>query len=430
MNKMKRPCWHDGLLAGIMTALPIGASLLVVTNLLVMTGMPFSGSYTASFVTAILGTFLMGRCHLAVAAAPGLALASWLVYVLVLARGVSWQMVLFMGAAASLVSMLLLAGGRRWPQVCQYAQELIPFCLRQALGGAVGLMLIALGLFEGRLLMGAPTGLLQLGSFSDPMAYFSFTGILVLLGLLAMKKRWAPAAAFLVTAVLAFIGGFWVLPDAPFLQPEGLDRTGLQLIFMTGWQTISPSCYIDLSLFLLLFLLLSGFGSLTALAPTAPKRRSLLLLSLVSFIGCLLGTVPVMAAPESAAGQAVGSRLPQRMAYWTAAGLALLLVAEPVMASLASFAAVMVPVLVGAGLVLLQRMEAVFQGDFAEQAAAGLLFLLLPLTQDIAAGLGASVVAYACLKQLSGRGEDVSRPLRVLAVFFALYFFFGFWSMI
>ena len=100
------------------------------------------------------------------------------------------------------------------------------------------------------------------------------------------------------------------------------------------------------------------------------------------------------------------------------------------MASLASFAAVMVPVLVGAGLVLLQRMEAVFQGDFAEQAAAGLLFLLLPLTQDIAAGLGASVVAYACLKQLSGRGEDVSRPLRVLAVFFALYFFFGFWSMI
>ena len=79
MNKMKRPCWHDGLLAGIMTALPIGASLLVVTNLLVMTGMPFSGSYTASFVTAILGTLLMGRCHLAVAAAPGLALASWLV---------------------------------------------------------------------------------------------------------------------------------------------------------------------------------------------------------------------------------------------------------------------------------------------------------------------------------------------------------------
>ena len=430
MDKLKTQRWHDGLLAGVMTALPLAASLLVVTNLLVMTGMPFTGVYTASFVTAILGTILMGRCRLAVAAAPGLALTSWLVYIVILARGVSWQMVLFMGAAASLVSFLLLAGAPRFPRLQQLPEKLMPPCLRRALRGAVGLMLIALGLFEGRLLMGAPTGLLQLGGFSDPMAYLSFTGILVLFGLMAMKKRWAPGAAFLVTAVLAFIGGFWVLPDAPFLQPEGLDRTGLQLIFMTGWQTISPACYFDLSVFLLLFLLVSGAGSLTALAPEAAKRKPLCLLSLVSFIGCLLGTMPVMAAPESAVGQAVGSSRPQRMAYWTAAVLALLLVAEPVMASLASFAAVMVPVLVGAGVVMLRRMGPVFQGDFAEQAAAGLLFLLLPLTQDIAAGLGASVIAYVCLKLLAGCDDEVPRPMRVLAVCFALYFFFGFWSMI
>lgn len=430
MDKLKTQRWHDGLLAGVMTALALGSSLLVVTNLLVMTGMPFTGVYTASFATAIFGTVLMGRCQLAVAVAPGVALTSWLVYIVVLARGVSWQMVLFMGAAASLVSFLLLACTPRFPRLQQLPAKVIPLCLQRALGGAVGLMLIALGLFEGRLLMGAPTGLLQLGGFSDPVAYLSFTGILVLLGLMAMKKRWAPAAAFLVTAMLAFIGGFWVLPDAPFLQPEGLDRTGLQLIFMTGWQTISPASYFDLSICLLLFMLLSGFGSLMALVPAAAKRKPLCLLSLVGFIGCLLGTMPVMAAPESAVGQAVGGHSPRRMAYWTAAVLALLLVAEPVMASLASFVAVMVPVLVGAGIVMIRRMGPVFQGDFAEQAAAGLLFLLLPLTQDIAAGLGASIIAYAFLKMMAGCDDEVPRPMRVLAVCFALYFFFGFWSMI
>ena len=63
MDKLKTQRWYDGLFAGVMTALPLAASLLVVTNLLVMTGMPFTGVYTASFVTAIIGTILMGRCR-------------------------------------------------------------------------------------------------------------------------------------------------------------------------------------------------------------------------------------------------------------------------------------------------------------------------------------------------------------------------------
>ena len=50
-----------------------------------------------------------------------------------------------------------------------------------------------------------------------------------------------------MSAVLAFIGGFWVLPDAPFFLPEGLDRTGLQLIFMNGWENIRVCDYADLS---------------------------------------------------------------------------------------------------------------------------------------------------------------------------------------
>ena len=73
-------------------------------------------------------------------------------------------------------------------------------------------------------------------------------------------------------------------------------------------------------------------------------------------------------------------------------------------------------------------MKPVFSGGLADKVAAGLLFLILPLMQDVAAGLGAACIAYVSLTLLSG--GHVSRFLRVLAVAFLLYFFYGFWSIL
>ena len=137
--------------------------------------------------------------------------------------------------------------------------------------------------------------------------------------------------------------------------------------------------------------------------------------------------MPLTAAPESAAGQAMGGRT-ARMAYWTAAFLVLALFAEPTLQSMASFPSIFAPAYAGAGLALLLRMKPVFAGSLADKVAAGLLFLLLPLTQDIAAGLGAACVAYVSLAILAG--EHVSRLLRALTVLFLLYFFYGFWSIL
>ena len=291
-------------------------------------------------------------------------------------------------------------------------------------------MLLVQGLYQGHLLMGSPTGPVQLGNMADPVAYISLVGIIAMLSLMAVGARWAVLGGVLTSAVLAFAGGFWVLPDAPFFLPEGLERTGLQLIFMNGWENIKVCDYADLSLVLALFLILSGWGGLKALAPhldDGQMGRSLLSLSGLSFIACLLGTVPLTAAPESAAGQAMGGRT-GRMAYWTAAFLALLLFMEPTLQSMASFPSIFAPAFAGAGLVLLLRMKLVFSGGLADKVAAGLLFLILPLTQDVAAGLGAACIAYVSLTLLSG--GHVSRFLRALAVAFLLYFFYGFWSIL
>lgn len=421
------------LLPGALTAISLSASLLLLPTLFAQAGADFMGVYTASMLMAVIGTLVLGRLGLPVAAAPGTALTAWLVTVIILAHGVSWQMVLLMGAAVSLLVTFILAflwrSGRR---AC--LETLFPPCIREGLRGALGLLLIFQGAYQGHLLLQSPTGLLQLGSLSDPVAYLSLTGLIAMLALMAVKNRLAVFGGVFVTGLLAFIGGFWVLPDAPFFLPEGLDKTGFQLIFMNGWENIRVCDYFNLTIFLLLYLVFAGWGSLTALAGSKFRQdgrlgKSLLTLSSLSFVSCLLGSMPMTAAPESAAGQSIGGRT-GRMAYFTAAFLLLLLFAEPTLKSMASFTAILAPALIGAGLTLLLGMKNVFAGDLADKVSAGLLFLLLPLTQDIAAGLGAACIAYVSLKILAGESREVSLVLRVLSVVFLLYFFFGFWSIV
>lgn len=420
------------MLPGFLTAASLAASLLLIPTLLVQAGAPFMGIYTASVLMAIAGTLVFARLGLPVAAAPGAALTSWLVAVVMLAHGVSWQMVLFLGAVVSLVLTAALAFSvfSRRPERIKGLVQLFPPCIADGLQGALGLMLLVQGLYQGHLLMSSPVAPVQLGNMADPVAYLSLVGIIAMLALMAVGARWAVFGGVLVSAVLAFIGGFWVLPDAPFFLPEGLDRTGLQLIFMNGWENIRVCDYADLSLVLVLFLVLSGWGGLRALAPAiddGQMRKSLLSMSGLSFVASLLGTMPLTAAPESAAGQAMGGRT-ARMAYWTAAFLVLALFAEPTLQSMASFPSIFAPAYAGAGLALLLRMKPVFAGSLADKVAAGLLFLILPLTQDIAAGLGAACVAYVSLAILAG--EHVSCLLRALTVLFLLYFFYGFWSIL
>ena len=416
------------LLPGFLAALSLSASLLLVPTLLTQVGAPFMGIYTASMLMAIAGTLAFGRLGLPVAAAPGAALTSWLVAIVMLAHGVSWQMVLFMGAVISLVMTAALAFTvfSKRPERLAGLAQIFPPCIADGLQGAVGLLLLVQGLYQGHLLMGSPMGPMQLGNMADPVAYISLVGIIAMLSLMAVGARWAVLGGVLTSAVLAFAGGFWVLPDAPFFLPEGLDRTGLQLIFMNGWENVKVCDYADLSLVLALFLILSGWGGLKALAPhldDGQMGRSLLSLSGLSFIACLLGTMPLTAAPESAAGQATGGRTGRMAAF-----PALLLFMEPTLQSMASFPSIFAPAFAGAGLVLLLRMKPVFSGGLADKVAAGLLFLILPLMQDVAAGLGAACIAYVSLTLLSG--GHVSRFLRVLAVAFLLYFFYGFWSIL
>jgi AGZA family xanthine/uracil permease-like MFS transporter len=60
--------------------------------------------------------------------------------------------------------------------------------------------------------------------------------------------------------------------------------------------------------------------------------------------------------------------------------------------------------------------------DFATGFAVLLTVFVMPLTYSITNGIGAGFVAYVLLKTASGKMSEVSRPMLIAAIAFAVYF--------
>lgn len=209
------------VLSGALAALPAGLMAALAAELAAEAGAYFPAVYALTLALCLAGTALLARCGLPLVLAPDLGTACWLIYLIVISHGVTLPLLYAcLTAAAALVWLLLRCGAAR------RALSAFPPCLRAALPLSFGLLLFLWGAEQGRLLLASPLHLVMLGDFADPLAYFTLLGLLVLLGLRALRlpPLAAVLGAFLVTALLSLAEGFWVVPPAPFYLPEGLDR--------------------------------------------------------------------------------------------------------------------------------------------------------------------------------------------------------------
>ena len=157
--------WQTQLRAGGTAAGTLLATLVVVPNLLAQLGMPFTGAYTACIVTMLLGMLALAWLRIPLLAAPDMALAGWLVYLVGISQGLSWQQLLGIGAFVSVAGAVLFqtAFGRCIPQS-------LPRIIWQALPVGIGGMLVLMGLTQGHLILPSAYGFAMLGNFQDPLA--------------------------------------------------------------------------------------------------------------------------------------------------------------------------------------------------------------------------------------------------------------------
>jgi AGZA family xanthine/uracil permease-like MFS transporter len=406
------------VVAGITTFLTMAYIIFVNPNILAAAGMPKDAVFVATCLAAAVATLIMGLyAKYPIALAPGMGLNAFFAFAVVGAMGFTWQQalaaVLFSGLLALLISVLPI---RAW------LVNSIPNSLKMATSAGIGFFLAIIGLQGAGLVVDSPATLVTHGKFLTAAPILCLVGFVVIAALNQMKVLGATIIGILAVTVVgiplgvASIGGVFAMP--PSLAPTFLQLDFSRTAEFTFWVAALTMFFVDF---------FDTAGTLVGVFHRAelldkdgniPRlQQALVADSSATAIGSLLGTSNTTSYIESAAGVAAGGRTGLASVV-TAICFLLALFLAPLAGSIPQYATA--AALLFVAVVMSQALRQVDWDDLTEAAPAAITAILMPLTYSVAVGLGLGFVTYVVIKVLTGRHAEITAPVWLLAIVFAL----------
>lgn len=413
------------VLAGVTTFLTMAYIIIVNPAILEAAGIPRGPSITATIISAVFGTLVMGvYAKKPFAIAPYMGENAFIAFTVVKGMGFRWQVAL--GAiflAGVLFTVLTVFRVRSW------LANAIPLSLKHSFAVGIGLFLTFIGLNEvGAVALGVPGAPVALGHVTAPTTLLAIVGFMVTAVLLVKRKSGALLAGILATTVLSFVLGVTPLPTGIVSAPPSLAPI-LGQLDIAGALTVQ-AMPIVVMVFILAFV--DTIGTLIGLSARAgwldaqgnlPEiEKPMMADALVNLVAPFVGTTTSGCFVESAAGIEAGGRT-----GFTAIVVALLFLCALFLAPLLTA----IPphaygiALVAIGILMVAPIAKIDFSDYTELVPAFLTIVLISFTFNVGVGMTAGLLVYPVLKLLTGRVREVPPPLWVLAamsvVFFAVY---------
>ncbi|MGA1309677.1 MAG: NCS2 family permease [Gemmatimonadaceae bacterium] len=403
------------LRAGLATFLAMAYIIVVNPAILEAAGLPRDASVTATILTAIIGTLLMGLyARRPFAVAPYMGENAFIAFTVVQGMGVSWQVAL--GAiclAGILFAVLTLLRVRAW------LAEALPRPLTRSFAVGIGFFITFIGLTDlGIVRLGSPGAPVALGDLTAPTTALGLGGVALTAILLARRTTGALLIGIVATALASFALGVTPWPSAVVSAPPSLAPIAGQLDLVGA---LSPRA---LPVVLLVFVMafVDTIGTLYGLSSQArlldadgrlpDVERPMLADALGNIAAPLLGTTTAGAYIESAVGIGEGGRT-GLVAVVVAALFALALWFAPILTAVPLHASGVALVVLGA--LMLQGIRELDPSDLSEWIPAFLTIVLMSFTFNIGVGMTAGLIAHPVLKVATGRGREVRVPQWILA---------------
>jgi AGZA family xanthine/uracil permease-like MFS transporter len=250
------------LLAGITTFLATAYIIVVNPAILEAAGIPRGPSMTATILTAVFGTLVMGvYAKRPFAIAPYMGENAFIAYTVVKGMGLSWQIAL--GAiflAGVLFTILTVLRVRTW------MVNAIPMSLKFSFTVGIGLFLSLLGFSEcGIVTLGVPGAPMALGSLSATTTLLAIGGLLLMAVLMVRRRPFALLAGILTVTVVSMLLGITAWPKSAFSLPASLAPTfgQLDIAGALSWKSLP----VVLLIFIMAFL--DTIGTLVGLSSRA-----------------------------------------------------------------------------------------------------------------------------------------------------------------
>jgi AGZA family xanthine/uracil permease-like MFS transporter len=422
--KGRRTGYRQEFLAGATTFFTLAYIIVVNPAILEAAGIPKGPSMTATILTAIAGTFLMGvYAKRPFAVAPYMGENAFIAYTVVHTLGYSWQTALAaIFISGVLFTLLTLAGLRQW------LAESIPTSLKHSFAVGIGLFLAFLGLGNmGIITLGVPGAPLRLADITGLPVLLSLLGLLATAVLLVRNVRGAILIAMGATTGAFLLFGLIPVPPFPVSLPPSIAPIWMQINFqgalVWGFAGVVTSVLIMdfVDTMGSLFGLSSRAGLLDAEGNLPDIEKPMLVDALSTVIASLFGTTTAGIYIESATGIEQGGRT-GFTAIVVAGFFVLALFFSPLLTIVPPFAYGPSMVIVGSFMIAsVQKMDF---SDYSELLPAFLTIVLMVFSFNIGVGITAGFIAHALLKVLTGRSRELNGGMWVLAALSLVFYLF------
>lgn len=435
------------IIAGITTFMTMAYILAVNPNLLSAAGMDRGAVFTATALSAMIGTLIMAfAANYPFVLAPGMGLNAYFAFTVVGIMGYSWQTALAAVFCEGIIFIIL-----SMTNVREAIFNAIPMSLKYAVSAGIGLFIAFIGLQNAHIVVLNDTTLVSMYSFKEAIAdgTMKTTGITVLLALIGVlitavlvikNVKGNILWGILITwgiGILCQLTGLYV-PNAEFgmysLLPDFSGGLKIQSIMPTLGQVfkIHPKEILSVNFVIVLFafLFVDLFDTLGTLIGVSSKaemldeegklpriKGALLADACATTIGAVLGTSTVTTFVESASGVSEGGRT-GLTAFTSAVLFGLAVFLSPIFLAIPSFATA--PALILVGFLMIGSVMKIDFNDMTEAIPAFIAMMAMPFLYSISEGIAFGVISYVVLNFATGRKERLNVLLCVLAVLFVL----------
>lgn len=410
--------------AGLTTFMTMAYILAVNPMILGAAGMDPAAVFTASAVSAVVGTLIMAFfANLPFALAPGMGLNAFFAYTVVLTMGYSWQTALTAVFLEGVIFIILTGTNIREAIV-----NSIPVNLKRAISAGIGFFIALIGFKSAGIVVPSDATLVTVGDIASAGPLVCIIG-LVVIGVLFSKKV---KGALLIGMLAATIIGipFGVTDLSTFNTDHLFSVPSLAPLFMQ--LDFSNVFSLDMVIILFTFLFVDMFDTVGTLIGVTAKanmldergrvpnaKQALFADAVATTAGACLGTSTVTTFVESAAGVAEGGRT-GLTSFTTAIMFALALFLAPVFLVIPAQATA--PALITVGMFMMSPIREIDLEDYTEAIPAFLCIVMMPYTFSIAEGIIFGLTAFVVLKLLTGRRSEIPNLAYILVGLFVLKF--------
>lgn len=406
------------VIGGITTFLTMAYILAVNPSILHDAGMDQGAVFTATVVSAVVGTLVMAiYAKLPFALAPGMGLNAFFAYTIVLTMGYSWQFALTAVFVEGIIFIILTLTGLRTKIV-----NSMPLVLRQSIAPGIGLFIAFIGLKNSGIVASSEATYVTLGDLHSPAVLLALFGIILASVLLIKKVTGALLIAIVVTTLIGIPLGVTHL-DAVVDMPPSLSP----VFFKFEWASILS---IDMVICVITFLFIDMFDTIGTLIGVSSRagmideegnipglNKAFMADAIGTCAGAVLGTSTVTTYVESASGVNAGGR--SGITSLTSALCFLLaLFFAPVFLAIPSEATASALFLVG--VMMITDIRKIPFDNLLDGIPCFVCIIFMPLTYSISDGILIGLITYVILRLLAGKWKEINIGMAILAVLFIL----------